>query len=123
MKITKADIGLFIIFFIMSLISFVYVYNMGKSTGEQTVIVSHDGEVVGKYPISIDRQINVDKNGHTNKINIKDGNVQMTFSTCQNQDCIRQGKIHDGSKSIICLPNKIVVEVKSEESQFDSVAK
>lgn len=123
MKITKFDIGLFILFIIAGLISLLYVYKLTMSNGKDNVVILQNGKVFGTYPIEKDQTVEVKVDGHTNKINIKNRNVQMAFSTCANQDCIRQGKIHDSSKSIICLPNKVVVEIEGKEGEFDSVTR
>ena len=46
----------------------------------------------------------------------------MTFANCHNQDCVKQGKINDMSKSIICLPHKVVVEIQSDDRKYDAVS-
>lgn len=123
MRINKADILLAVIIAVVGVAASIYIgfYNNDIEHGQ--VVVHKDNKIYGTYSLDEDREINIDENGHINKITIKDGNVQMTFANCYNQDCVKQGSIHDMSKSIVCLPHKVVVEVKSEESGFDSVSR
>jgi len=48
----------------------------------------------------------------TNTVVIKDGEVFVEKATCKNQVCVKSGKISKKGESIICLPNKVVVEIK-----------
>lgn len=123
MKINKWDMSIFVIFVIIGAMSFAYIAFINSQSDNDTVVVSKDGKNIGEYSLFKDREININRDGHINKINIKNGNVQMTFANCSNQDCIRQGKINDGSKSIICLPNKVVVQIKSKSGEFDTITR
>ena len=124
MKIKKADIILAVVIIIIGLIGTVYLtFYTDRDIENGQVVVKVEDETYGTYPLDEDRVVTVRNKGHINKITIKDGNAQMTFSNCPNHDCLRQGKIKDGSKNIVCLPNKVVVEVVSQESEFDAVAK
>ncbi|MEE1038067.1 MAG: NusG domain II-containing protein [Eubacterium sp.] len=123
MRINKADILLAVIIAVVGVAASIYIgfYNNDIEYGQ--VIVHKDNKIYGTYSLDEDREINIDENGHINKITIKDGNVQMSFANCYNQDCVKQGSIKDMSKSIVCLPHKVVVEVESKESGFDSVSR
>ena len=62
-------------------------------------------------------------NGGTNILTIKNGKAKMTDADCPDQLCVHQKAASKNHESIICLPNKVVVEVDgSEESEFDAVA-
>lgn len=113
--IKKADIILFIaILVIGSLISWWSV--SGSITGDK-VLISSDGKEYGIYSLSEDRTIDVTVDGHTNHITIKDGIVSMTYSTCKNQVCVNTGAISQTKDAIVCLPNKIVVEIVSSSGK------
>ena len=48
----------------------------------------------------------------------------MIEADCRDQLCVNQKAISADGESIICLPNKIVVEVESDkESELDAVMK
>lgn len=118
--IKKADIVLFIILItigvILSALSFA-----GGEIGEEAIITV-DGQLYGTYSLSEDRVITVKQTNHINKITIKDRTVQMTYSDCKNQVCVGDGKISKTNQSIVCLPNKVMVEIKGGEEEFDAVS-
>lgn len=48
----------------------------------------------------------------------------MTSADCPDHLCVKQKAISKGGESIICLPNKVVVTVKSDmKSDIDSISK
>ncbi|XVG96147.1 NusG domain II-containing protein [Eubacteriales bacterium KG127] len=82
-------------------------------TGNQ-VVIKAGGQIYGTYDLDKNQTIEVNYNGHRNNVTIKNGKVSMTFSDCLNQNCVHQGSINRTSQAIICLPNKIVVEIKGK---------
>ncbi len=123
MKIKKADIILAIVIAIVGIAASLYLTFSDVPVKNGKVVIHQNNKVYGEYSLYEDRVITVKDDDHINKITIKNGNVQMTFSNCKNQDCVKQGTIDDSSKSIVCLPHKVVVEIKSDESEFDSVSR
>ena len=123
MKLKKADIILAAVIAIVGIAASVYLTLTDVAVKNGVVVIHQNNKIYGEYSLYEDREIEVKENDHINKITIKNGNVQMTFSNCNNQDCVKQGSIDDSSKSIICLPHKVVVEIKSDDSKFDSVAR
>lgn len=119
--IRKADIILAILLIIAGL-AVSYAFAAGNQTG-QTVYIMVEGEEYGYYSLLEDQTVSVEQDGHINKITIKDGKVSMAFSDCRNQDCVLQGEISDTSQSIVCLPNKVVVEIRGGQQEYDAVVK
>jgi len=88
------------------------------------VLVTVDGEVFGEYPLDTDAEIRIGDDVHYNILVIKDGTAAITEASCPDKLCVKQGKASYDGQSIICLPNKVVVEiVGGEQSSFDAVAK
>ena len=55
---------------------------------------------------------------------IENGKVKMKEADCPDQICVHHRAISKNRETIVCLPNKVVVEiVSSEESELDSIAK
>lgn len=60
----------------------------------------------------------------TNVLTIRDGRADMTEADCPDKLCVHQKAISKNHEMIVCLPNKVVVEVTgSEENGFDSIAR
>ncbi|MFI3207662.1 MAG: NusG domain II-containing protein [Eubacteriales bacterium] len=107
-----------ILIFIVILIAgiFYFIYNFQSDTGA-SVIVSVDGEVYGTYNLMDDQVIYINE---TNILEIKDGYAYMLEAECPDGLCMLQGMIHRDNESIICLPNKVVIEVEGAiESEYD----
>ena len=109
--IKKADIVLLIIILVVGIP--LSVLSLTEGIGGDKVRISLDGEIYGVYPLGEDREIDVTEDGHTNHITIKDGQVSMSYSTCLNQVCVNTGAISETKDSIVCLPNRVVVEIIS----------
>ena len=89
----------------------------GEENSWHTVSIVLDGELYGTYSLSEDQTIEVvQENGHSNYITIKDGTVSMAYSTCKNQVCVNTGAISETKDSIVCLPNKVMIEIQSSGS-------
>lgn len=109
--IKKADIVLLIIILAVGIP--LSVLSLAAGTAGDKVQISAEGEVYGIYPLDEDCEIEVTENGHTNHITIKGGQVSMSYSTCLNQVCINTGAISETKDAIVCLPNRVVVEIIS----------
>lgn len=119
--IKKADVILALALILVGL-AMSWSFSSGQSRGSELVI-TRAGKIFGTYPLAGDRTIEVKQDPHINKITIKDGAVSMSFSDCHGQDCVNQHAISKTGESIVCLPNKVVLEIKGNESQYDSVAR
>lgn len=116
----KADIILVCALIIAGLIMS-YFLSFGNPAGKQ-LDISCDGEIFGSYPLNEDREIVIERNGHINKVTINDGVVSMDFSDCSGQDCVHQGAISHTGETIICLPNKVVLEISGDSDEYDTIA-
>lgn len=110
--IKKADIVLFFVLLAVGLTISWASLNSGQ-TGDK-VRISVGGETYGVYDLAQDRTIQVRQNGHTNNIIIQGGHVSMASSDCANQVCVNTGAIYLAGDSIVCLPNRVMVEILSE---------
>lgn len=89
------------------------------------VKVTVDGALYGTYPLEIEQEIAIEKDGVvTNRLVIRDGVADMIEADCPDKLCVHQKAISKTGETIVCLPNKVVAEIiGSEESELDSVAK
>lgn len=118
--IKKADIILFICLILIGG-ALSYLAFSGSSTGD-LVVVKVNGEIYGKYSLSKDRTITVNRNGHMNKITIKGGKVQVSKSSCKNQICVKQGSISTTHQSIVCIPNRVVISIEGKDGEYDVIS-
>lgn len=73
-----------------------------------TVKISQNNKIVYEGKINTDKQIKLE----SNTIVIKNGEVFMKNANCKNQICVKHKKIKRSGESIVCLPNKVIVETR-----------
>lgn len=52
--------------------------------------------------------------GRTNTVLVEPGRIRISQASCPDQICVNQGFIDDGTAPIVCLPNKLIVEIVGE---------
>lgn len=83
-----------------------------------TVIVTLNGNKVGEYDLSVDGEYVI--NGGTNILTVKDGKAFMKHADCPDKLCVNQGKISLSGERIVCLPNKVMIEVRTSGDEIFS---
>ncbi len=123
-KTGKKEIIILIIVFI-ALIAVWLGFRMAKQHTGSLVRISVDGEEYGTYDLNENQEIPIEIDGEiTNTLVIQDGKADMIEADCPDQLCVNMNAISAENETIVCLPNKVVVEVISseEESAFDTIA-
>ena len=89
---------------------------------EQKLRITVSGEEYGTYSLEEDQVIKV---GDTNVCEIKDKKVSMISADCPDQLCIHQRPIQLQGETIVCLPNKVVLEImgtkQTDQEALDGV--
>lgn len=116
----KADIFLFAALVLTGALLSAWSFSSGVSG--QKAVITVDGKLYGSYSLAEDRTVEIRQKNHLNKITIKDGSVQMSYSDCRNQICVGDGSISRTNQSLVCLPNRVMVEITGGEEGFDAVA-
>ena len=114
----KKDIILIAAVLAISLISFAAI-KMTQKDGKE-VIVTVEGKEVYKTSIKKDQIYQIPEKNGTNVMQIKDGKVTMIEATCPDHYCMKQKAVDEHGGSIICLPNKVVIEGENTAEDLDS---
>ena len=72
-------------------------------------VVSVDGDKVAEYSLAIDGEYLL--NGGTNILVIENGRAYMKDADCPDRLCVHQGKKSHSGERIVCLPNRVMVEI------------
>ena len=119
-KMKKNDWVLTVFILLIAVVGMILYTNLGKQGGE-FVLVTVDGEVFGTYSLQKDKKIPINK---TNVLTIKDGIADMTEGDCPDQICVEHKPISKNRETIVCLPNKVIVEiVGGKNADMDAVSK
>ena len=92
----------------------IVVYKGGAVEGSN-ILITVDGEKYGTYSLLKEQTIVIGQGTSQNIIEIKGGKAYMLEASCPDQLCVDQNEIHFDKESIICLPNKVVLTVISDE--------
>ncbi|MDL2259063.1 NusG domain II-containing protein [Eubacteriales bacterium OttesenSCG-928-K08] len=102
-----------------------------KSSGEKTekqescVVIYINSKEYTRVALGEDQVVEIDQsNGKINKVTITADGAFMSYSTCENQNCVLQGSVTLDNYAqralgewIICLPNQVTVELIEGEAE------
>ncbi len=97
----------------------------GASTSNGVAVVTVDGEEYGRYSLAVDTTERIVlPDGSYNLLEITEGKADITEASCPDGICVRHRAVSKRGQSIVCLPNKVVVEIENgEESDIDFMVK
>lgn len=111
-----------IIVVILLLLSFapVVVFSLTRSNSPtQEAVLSVDGQEIKSFDLSDKSQSYTyryeDKDGDYNLIEVKGDRIRIKEADCGDQICVRRGWIDQSGETIVCLPHKLVIEIKSSD--------
>lgn len=87
-------------------------------TKASNVVVTVDGSEVLRRPLAMEDSYVVEQeDGSRNVICVEGGAVYMQEANCRDGLCIRQGRMKNAAKTIVCLPHKLVVRLEGDTQQ------
>ena len=93
------------------------VSQLGASGNATTVVATVDGREVLRRPLVMDARYEIpNADGRVNIICVEGGEVYMHEANCRDGLCIRQGRMKNMAKTIVCLPNKVVVSLEGDQA-------
>ncbi|HHW45603.1 MAG TPA: NusG domain II-containing protein [Clostridiales bacterium] len=88
----------------------IFAFTLPKSKPGNTVLVTVDKQEYGRYPLSEDRTVEIKGIG-TNLLVIENGSAYVKSADCPDKICVNHKPISESGEAIVCLPNKVVVEI------------
>lgn len=112
----KWDLIIIIVLIILSLMPIRFLIS-NNNVDLKRVIISVNGEEYETLELkeNLNKIIKIEEGLGVNEICIKEGQVYMNHSNCTDKVCMRQGKISKIGESIVCLPNRVFIEIKGDE--------
>ncbi len=120
MKFKKIDYIIIIFLLIFAFALYGYT-QLAKSKGGE-VVVKINGEEVGSYPLSQDTTVVIGDDESYNILKIENGKASISEASCPDKLCVKMGEISLNTQSVVCLPNKLIIEIRGgEEADVDSI--
>lgn len=121
----KRDIILVLVMLAVAMTALLII-NYGVKKKGTYAVVKVDGQEL--YKLELDKDTTVDVAGYQgglNRIEVKAGKVSMTEADCPDELCVKTGKISRTGETIVCLPHRVVIEIKSTQggNTIDSVVR
>lgn len=89
--------------------------------GEAVVLI--DGVETARYPLDKDTVELIDTGRGVNTLVISGGAASVTEADCPDKVCVRRGEVRYEGETIVCLPHRLVVEIRGGDSSgVDAVA-
>lgn len=121
----KHDFILIIGIVLIAAISFVFYRYMPRENGA-SVEITIDQKLYKTLSLNKNTSLSIPSSGnHTNHLVIKNGTAYITAADCPDKLCVHQKKISHNGETLICLPHKVVITVKSKDKSNktpDSIA-
>lgn len=116
--VTKADKVLIVLIIIVSLASFWFIKNEASLYNDKYISIEIDGKKYKEIIFDksmIGKQIPIETEFGYNLVEIGDGEVWVVEASCPDELDVLQGKISEPGQMIVCLPNRMVIEIKGSE--------
>lgn len=83
------------------------------------VEISSENKLYKKIPLgsNTNEKITLKNKLGYNEIEISNGSVRILDADCPDKICIKDGAIREPGQILVCLPNKVVVEITGEKTQ------
>lgn len=113
-KASKTD---FVIIAIISFFSLACIFGFTHERfrplgGRQAAYIYQQGKLLEKLSLGEDRVVTLATVGM--QVEINGGRVRVARSDCPQHVCMNMGWIRHGGQTLVCAPNKVVVEIKSD---------
>ena len=115
---TKGDKVLIGIVVILTLLSLGFIKRQAFSNENKFISIQVNGEQVKKIIFDkniIGKEIAIESKYGYNLIELGDEKVRVIEADCPDEIDVKQGFISKIGESIICLPNRMVIEIKGME--------
>lgn len=124
----KWDKILIVIYVLLSFASFALLgfYKLQLNNYQKRYIeITVDGKLYKKisFDDNVNQTIPINTKYGKDILKVSNGKAEMVYAECPDKLCIHEGSISKTGESIICLPFRIVVQIKGEKSnEIDEVA-
>lgn len=119
-KFIKTQDLIIIILILLSAVLIYFIVNKFVLVNAVEAEILYDNEVIEIVRLNENRSFS--PNGFPNiEFEIKDNSIAFIHSDCPDKVCINTGFINKAGQTAVCLPNKMVIRLKADNSDIDAV--
>lgn len=95
------------------------------STPSPTARITRDGVLLEE--IDLDKvaepySFTLEDGSGTNTVQVEKGRIRVSEADCPDRVCVNQGWISDGTVPVVCLPHRLMVEIRGGGGELDGGA-
>jgi len=112
--------------FILALLTLASIIGyMFMAPGGTEAVISQDGVELRRMDLhqAGGTEVIEVEGAYHNTIEVEHGRIRVASADCPDQVCVETGWIEDGTRPIVCLPNKLVIEIRGGAEDIDIAAK
>lgn len=120
----RGDIGILAIVFIGIVIAVAFMWDGGGDdyNGITYAKITVDGEHYQTLELTAElREVEISTERGYNLIRIHDKSVQIVDADCPDKLCIHMGTIRKVGERVVCLPNRVLVEIVGQAGEGDGI--
>ena len=116
---SKNDIIIVIVLLLLA-VAGLFAFKLFNSGEGRAVRVTVDGELFGEYELdNVRKEIEI-----TGKIGkcimvIENGQAYMKEAECPNQICVHHEPVSYNGETVVCLPNRIIIEITGGDDRYE----
>lgn len=117
----KMDLVIIVVLIIFSFIPHcIYSNVVSKNNKNLYATIKVNGKVhtTIDLPVASEKRLPISTDHGNNTIVINGNEIKIVDADCKDALCIKQGSISKIGKTLICLPNELIIEIKGDE--YDS---
>ncbi|MDO5718499.1 MAG: NusG domain II-containing protein [Tissierellia bacterium] len=118
----KGDIITIFIIIVLGLSFLIFINRTQNQTGNSYISIQVDGKEIKKIEFdenTIGTEYEINNEFGYNKLEIGENRVRVIEADCKDKIDVKQGWISKPGETLVCLPHKLVIEIKSEDSDGD----
>jgi hypothetical protein len=82
-------------------------------------LVYCDGERIKTIPLDKDGLFSLGDGFPKMAFAVNDGEIRVVRSDCRDKICVNSGSLRSGNKTIVCLPNRVMVKLDRSKDDID----
>lgn len=127
-ELTKGDKLLILFIIAVNVLALIFINQSLFGEEDKYISIQVNGEEIKTILFSEDmigKTIPIETEYGYNLIEIGDGKVRAIDGDCHDHLCVKQGYISKVGEVIVCLPNRLVVEIKgtTQETEIDGISR
>lgn len=123
MKLMKRmDIVIIVVLLIVSFIPYIMLKNYQSNyKGINYAVISIDGQEKKRVELTkdLDEEFTFKSSYGINRVVIHDMKIGIVDADCKDEICINEGFIGEVGERIVCLPNRLIIEIVGEQKSSE----